>query len=76
MYTVSKICPMCNEMYDLTLMGEEENNYWSYWNGKGYIQDMLPSLNPVEREFIKTGYCPHCQEMLFGNGETDRVVKA
>ena len=31
----------------------------------GLIQEKLKSFNDFEREFVKTGYCPECQEDLF-----------
>lgn len=76
MRTIYKVCPMCNEEYGLELTTKEAANNEAYTMGEGYIQTMLPGLNPVEREFLKTGYCPECQNLLFGNGETDRIRKA
>ena len=37
------------------------------------IQECLPTLNKCEREFLKSGYCTKCQELLFGNGYTKRL---
>ena len=76
MRTIYKVCPMCDEEYGLELTRRESSKYDAYTRGEGYIQTMLPGLNPVEREFLKTGYCPTCQGLLFGNAETDRIRKA
>lgn len=73
MYIVYNLCPMCSKEYYLELSKKEAGAYVTYRDGAGLIQNLFPELNPVEREFIKTGYCPHCQEILFGNGETDRI---
>ena len=37
-----------------------------YKSGYGCIQDILLHFDPFEREFVKTGYGPHSQELLFG----------
>lgn len=76
MHIVYKLCPMCSQEYLMVLSNKETKKYEEYISGEGYIQTQLPDLNPVEREFLKTGYCPECQEVLFGNGETDRIRKS
>ena len=38
-----------------------------------YMQNWLTTLNRCERKFIKSGYCPKCQELIFGNDETKRI---
>lgn len=48
--------------------------YEAYLSGMS-VQDAFPHLNPVEREFLITGYCPDCQKLLFGNGVSDRIVE-
>lgn len=45
-------------------MGEVECARFLY--GDGLIQDRLPNMGAVEREFLKTGYCHSCQELIFG----------
>ena len=76
MITIKHNCPICNGRYRPRLKKAETKKFLEYCRGKGFIQDQLPNLNPVEREFLKSGYCPTCQTMLFGNGETIRVRKA
>lgn len=65
-------CPLCSERYYIELTNAEDSGVWAWRNGE-YIQNALPSLNATEREFLMTGYCPHCQESIFDNGETDRI---
>lgn len=65
-------CPMCGKWHYIELTNEEDRGVWEWRNG-AYIQDALPTLNPTEREFLMTGYCPSCQELIFGNGETERI---
>ena len=36
-----------------------------FFKNGGLIQEKLKSFNDFEREFVKTGYCPECQEDLF-----------
>ena len=73
---IHKECPMCSKRYRMTLTKDEgmQFNKWAY---EGLlIQDCFPSFNPMEREFIKTGYCPDCQLLLFGtNFDSDRIKK-
>lgn len=62
-------CPMCGRESVIELTNEEVMGYFLYKQGMGLIQDCLPNLKNYEREFIKMGYCPECQEELFGCGE-------
>ena len=66
-------CDMCGKESRLPLTDEELFALRSYLVRGGYIQNWLTTLNKCEREFIKTGYCPKCQELIFGNGETKRI---
>lgn len=68
-------CPSCADDYGLPLDEEQMTRLHQYEHGHGYIQEMFKELNAVEREFIKTGYCPKCQELLFGNGETELIKR-
>ena len=66
MYGYLNDCPMCGAVSTMALTLEEANAVSLYESGMGVlIQDVLPNLNPFEREFIKTGYCVKCQEQLF-----------
>ena len=60
---IGRKCPMCGEYY--TMRNIDESKLCQYEAGNGYIQDIFPEFNPMEREFIKTGYCPKCQKRLF-----------
>lgn len=68
-------CPSCANDYGLPLDEEQMTRLYEYEHGHGYIQEMFKELNAVEREFIKTGLCPKCQELLFGNGETKLIKR-
>ena len=71
---ITRNCMMCGKYSHLRLTDEEFAAYNDYKTKGGLIQDLLPTLNNCEREFIKSGYCPKCQEKLFGNGETKRIT--
>ena len=64
--TECRKCPMCGSVNELKLTQDEAFNLLMYSFGDLNIQDALPGLTPFEREFLKTGYCPKCQEILFG----------
>jgi hypothetical protein len=51
---VDRICPMCGEHYTMQLTSEELKQLKIYEEGEQLIQNCFPSLNPMEREFIKT----------------------
>ena len=64
-------CPMCGTECEMPLTETQEQNLALI--GQKLIQELYSELNSCEREFIKSGYCPKCQEMLFGNGETKLI---
>lgn len=66
-------CPMCGKRYYIELTDEQDEKLFSYRHKGQLIQEAFPELNKVEREFLKSGYCPDCQEMIFGNGETGLI---
>lgn len=73
---IKRTCPMCDRTTGLKedeTMAAEHRHYAMYG---GSIQDELIDFDAFEREFIKTGYCPNCQEMLFGKEapETGRFI--
>lgn len=73
---IKRTCPMCGRVIGLKedeTMAAEHRHYAMYG---GSIQNELTSFDAFEREFIKTGYCPNCQEMLFGKEapETGRFI--
>ena len=68
-------CPMCNKWHVMKLTAEQDEILYDYRHGYGLIQEQFPELNRVEREFLKTGYCPSCQELIFGDGETTKISR-
>ena len=62
---IYKECPMCRQETYLRLTKEQMEQYTKYTCCGGLIQDMLPSLDKFGREFVKMGYCPSCQEILY-----------
>ena len=64
---IEKTCPMCGRSAYLNITKEQDKELTQYIFHGGKIQDKLKSYNKFEREFIKTGYCPECQSLLFGS---------
>lgn len=62
---VERKCPMCGRQTYLALSKEQAKEYLEYTIYSGLIQDKIPSVDKFGREFIKTGYCPKCQKLLF-----------
>ena len=62
---INKICPMCKKNAFLRINSDQEKEFENYACYGGLIQEKLKSFNDFEREFVKTGYCPECQENLF-----------
>ena len=56
----------------LRLTEEQEKEWLEYTHFGGLIQKKCPNINKFGREFIKSGYCPSCQEKLFGNVLEDK----
>lgn len=75
----SKKCPMCGKWSTLDLTEGEYRVYNKYLIRKAYrsvaIQDMLPDFSATMREWVMTGYCPECQEKLFGNVDKSKFVE-
>lgn len=69
---VLKNCPGCH--YDFS-MEVDEAKYQKYITHKGLLQDIFPDLDVSEREFLKSGYCPNCQESIFGKTYTGKLIK-
>lgn len=70
---VKQKCGMCEHESHMELSEDELKAYRGYLAGGQLIQYCLPHLNKCEREYLKSGYCTKCQELLFGNGETERI---
>ena len=63
---INKILPQCvGKVLFLRINSDQEKEFKSYACYGGLIQEKLKSFNDFEREFVKTGYCPECQENLF-----------
>ena len=70
---IEQRCGMCGRKTRIKLTESEFEAFESYLKGGKLIQECLPTLNKVEREFLKSSYCANCQELLFGNGKTKRL---
>lgn len=62
---IVKTCPMCGSTFTINLTDDLVKKYNSYKYSNELIQDVLPELNPMEREFLMTGMCPNCQKDYF-----------
>ncbi len=67
---IDKVCDMCGKPMLLLLTEEQQAQYDEYLTGLVYgrrelIQNVLLDFDKFEREFVKTGYCPCCQEKIF-----------
>ena len=70
---INNVCPMCGKAHTMNV---DDESYFRYIDG-ALIQDAFPEYNPMEREFVKSGYCPQCQSLLFGaEYETDRIEES
>lgn len=67
--SITKQCPMCGMDCRIDV---DMDGYSAFLSGTP-VQDAFSNLNPVEREFILSGYCLSCQEKLFGNGHSERI---
>lgn len=70
---IRKVCPMCEREVILRLTNQQTMELEEYQRYGGLIQDRMPSQDRFGREFIKTGYCPECREMLFHTECEDSV---
>lgn len=74
MITISRKSPLSGKVNEMTINVSE----WEYdagmeaWSNGAYIQDVFPTLNADEREFIKTGITPLEWELIF-EYETDNA---
>ena len=71
---IEKTC-LCGRKSYIDLTKEEYRNYTAWQNKIIYIQD-IGTLNPCEREFLKTGLCRKCQKEIFDNNKTERIKVA
>lgn len=73
LHSITRSCPCCGTKSVLKLSDAEWTNFNAYSEGYGTIQSMFSTLTPAEREFLKTGYCPFCQKLIFGQADTNRI---
>lgn len=68
---VTRQCPMCGKIN--TKEFEVNEDSWTHYccYGTKLIQEYFPDLSASEREFIKTGYCDNCQNILFAAPEDE-----
>lgn len=61
---IKKTCPMCKRELAIKMNDEDYQKYQDKNNG--LIQERLPNIGTVEREFLISGYCFSCQAQIFG----------
>lgn len=60
-------CPMCRKTHRIALSSAEYFEFDArYAKGESVIR-IFPQMNKFEREFLISGYCPECQEKIFGS---------
>lgn len=59
---INAVCRVCNTSYMLSVDAE---NYLTWREGEGFIQDLLPELSPDERELLISGTCGNCFDDMF-----------
>lgn len=79
MKLITRTCPLCKSKgrmpkTGLKISDDKYDEYVKYIEYGGSIQDVLPSFNKFEREFILTGYCSCCQEKIFGSKLKDHSM--
>lgn len=65
--TIMKECPMCGQDHYMRLTEKQAKQWASYVCYGGLVQEKMPDIDKFGREFINSGYCPSCQESLFGS---------
>lgn len=65
-FSLRKQCPMCEQLVYLRMTATEEKQWHEYVISGESIQKVCKDMDPQKREFIKSGYCPDCQEIIFG----------
>lgn len=60
---VKERCPLCGQYNQVSV----DTNGFTKWAFEGaLIQDAMPNVPEVTREFLITGFCSSCQEKIFG----------
>lgn len=63
---MSDIDRMIEKPIHMVITPQQVEELYDYCQGKGRIQELLVHYDPFEREFLKTGYSPESQEIIFG----------
>ena len=63
---IEKTCPCCRAT---TLVKVDKIKYNMWKETKGLIQNIMPELNPTDRETLITGLCSTCQNDVFKEPE-------
>lgn len=71
MILLERKCPFTGALntMELPLTHREYDRGVYMWEMGVLIQDAFPTLNPDQREFIKTGITPEMWDKLFGEDE-------
>lgn len=65
MFKFEKHCPFCGQMHEYNFdVTYEQVEEW-YTNRNALIQNVMPNLEPDEREVFITGMCFDCQSRVF-----------
>ena len=57
-------CPSCKKMKDINVNATTEQ--YMNWKRGELIQNAMPQASATEREVLMTGFCPPCQDKIFG----------
>lgn len=63
---VACVCPFCGKTTELAV---DCNALSDYRCGAVLVQEAFPTLTTTERELIKTGMCPECQNSVFDTSD-------
>lgn len=71
--TLKKVCPCCGRNVKMRDVDDSKMFLWQIRFAN--IQDIFPEMNPMEREFIITGYCPECQKKFYKTQYTSELIE-
>lgn len=66
---ITRFCSMCGQKTEREL--DITSSQISAYQSGVLIQDAFPNLDADDREFIKTGYCKKCIDVLFAPMEDE-----
>ena len=61
-------CPLCGKNHSVFV---KEEDYFAWQYERVSAQNAFPYLSPTEREQLISGFCPKCQENIFGFNDFD-----